>query len=488
MASEKHLSSSPVSGGEYAPPPPQDVSAWKKVLYYLWDSDQYLKSPEERHMLRKLDCGMLLYVSGMKEDLNIQGNEYTYMSTCYIIGFAIMQIPASFIVLKVRPSYFLFVCEIGWTIFTFAQAGAKTSGMMYFFRFMVGLFESAFSPVIIFLMGSWQLAKRLAIWHLTGFVGQAVSGFLQAAIYNTLDGRNGLAGWRWLYIICGLMSTPVALFCLFVLPDYPTNCKIWYITEQERQIALRRSVNAGRTEVTGHVSTALFKKMFGRWKWWLLVIAYLFYGSSCQANSYFAIYLKAMGYSVTERNIIPAGANLVSAATTFIYGFGSDLTRNRFYWILCPLIFVQWTGNGILAVWPDNHQARFAAFFICSAEYMTAVFWTWANEVCNSDAEERAITIASMNGVFYACNAWIPNVIFQQTDGPTFRKGFPATWAFGVMAVIFVVPVELLHRREVLLEAQSKDHGKDEESKSVDGETDSAEKVKAGVMVQTLAK
>lgn len=209
---------------------------------------------------------------------------------------------------------------------------------------MVGLFESAFSPVIIFLMGSWsvflylflksfnpdililievaqryskpELAKRLAIWHLTGFVGQAVSGFLQAAIYNTLDGRNGLAGWRWLYIICGLMSTPVAvrylyslihtryrrsvlwfgwiqLFCLFVLPDYPTNCKIWYITEQERQIALRRSVNAGRTEVTGHISTALFKKMFGRWKWWLLVIAYLFYGSSCQANSYFAIYLSA---------------------------------------------------------------------------------------------------------------------------------------------------------------------------------------------------
>lgn len=85
----------------------------------------------------------------------------------------------------------------------------------------------------------------------------------------------------------------IQLFCLFVLPDYPTNCKIWYITEQERQIALRRSVNAGRTEVTGHVSTALFKKMFGRWKWWLLVIAYLFYGSSCQANSYFAIYLSA---------------------------------------------------------------------------------------------------------------------------------------------------------------------------------------------------
>lgn len=75
---------------------------------------------------------------------------------------------------------------------------------MYAFRFMVGFFESGFSPIIIFLLGSWynkaELAKRMAIWHITGFFGAATSGFLQAAVHRTLDGRLGLAGWRWLYI------------------------------------------------------------------------------------------------------------------------------------------------------------------------------------------------------------------------------------------------------------------------------------------------
>lgn len=75
---------------------------------------------------------------------------------------------------------------------------------MYGFRFMIGFFESAFSPIIIFLLGSWytktELAKRVAIWHITGFFGQATSGFLQAGVYASLDGHLGVAGWRWLYI------------------------------------------------------------------------------------------------------------------------------------------------------------------------------------------------------------------------------------------------------------------------------------------------
>jgi MFS transporter, ACS family, pantothenate transporter len=75
---------------------------------------------------------------------------------------------------------------------------------MYAFRFMVGLFESAFSPVITFLIVSWyskaELGKRIAIWHLTELFGSATSGFLAAGVYASLDGHMGIAGWRWLYI------------------------------------------------------------------------------------------------------------------------------------------------------------------------------------------------------------------------------------------------------------------------------------------------
>lgn len=77
-------------------------------------------------------------------------------------------------------------------------------------------------------------------------------------------------------------------------------------------------------------------------------------------------------------------------------------------------------GASILTAWPANDTARVVAFFLVSGGYVTAVTWTWANEVIKpvlsyvcarvwlidqinkGNAEERALTISSMNGIFYA--------------------------------------------------------------------------------------
>ena len=73
--------------------------------------------------------------------------------------------------------------------------------------------------------------------------------------------------------------------------------------------------------------------------------------------------------------------------------------------------------------------------------------YTWANEVCAGNNEERAIVISSMNGFQYAVAAWLPIVIFPQTMAPTFRYGFPGTFGLVIAALIAVVGIQLLHLR-----------------------------------------
>ncbi|KAF2171780.1 hypothetical protein M409DRAFT_18013 [Zasmidium cellare ATCC 36951] len=471
---------------------PQNVSFWTKLVSHIWDSDQHLKSPEERALVRKLDFGILIcatlgwvftkdqrgtngklplttisadidqgnlanaYVSGMKEDLNIQGNEYTYMQMCYTISFAIMQIPANIIALKVRPRICIVICELGWTVFTFAQAGATSSSQMYAFRFLVGLFESGFSPIIIFLLGSWytktELAKRVAIWHVTGFFGQATSGFLQAGIYASLDGHLGLPGWRWLYIICGCMSLPVAISVWFLLPDYPHNTKAWYITEDDRRLAMHRAAKQNKSEITGVLDLNLVKRMFGSWRWWVLCLMYIFYGNSCQSNQYFSIYLKRRVQRVTTQRYT-SFANLVTMVSDFGWGFGSGMTGNRVWWIIGPLLITTLPGASILTAWPGEDAARVAAFFLVACGYVTAVTWRWANEVNSGNAEERALTISSMNGLFYATNSFLPILIFPQTTGPRFPRGFPSIIAFTVAAIALTLLADFLHKRQLRQEA-----------------------------------
>ncbi len=50
--------------------------------------------------------------------------------------------------------------------------------------------------------------------------------------------------------------------------------------------------------------------------------------------------------------------------------------------------------------------------------------------------------------------------------GPTWRRGFPATWAFGVCAVICVVIIQFLHNREIAQKVAKAQSEKETESQT----------------------
>lgn len=142
--------------------------------------------------------------------------------------------------------------------------------------------------------------------------------------------------------------------------------------------------------------------------------------------------------------------------TDYGWGFMSDLTQNRPRWMIGPLLCTTVIGSAILTAWPAANVPKVAAFFLVSGGYVTAVTWTWANEINNGNAQERALTVSSMNGIFYATSksartpgifcshayllpdSFLPILIFPQTMAPDFKRGFPSILAFALMAIIFV--------------------------------------------------
>lgn len=92
---------------------------------------------EENVLRAKLDCLLLLwmfiagimkemdqsattqaYVSGMKEDLSLYGNELNWFQTYYSIAYAIFIVPSQMLQTKIRPSLWLPFAEIVWGILT----------------------------------------------------------------------------------------------------------------------------------------------------------------------------------------------------------------------------------------------------------------------------------------------------------------------------------------------------------------------------------
>jgi ACS family pantothenate transporter-like MFS transporter len=54
-----------------------------------------------------------------------------------------------------------------------------------------------------------ELARRNTIIQVFTSVGPLFSGFLMAAVYTGLNGANGLAGWRWMYMYVPRMNTMI---------------------------------------------------------------------------------------------------------------------------------------------------------------------------------------------------------------------------------------------------------------------------------------
>jgi ACS family pantothenate transporter-like MFS transporter len=103
----------------------------------------------------------------------------------------------------------------------------------------------------------------------------------------------------------------------------------------------------------------------------------------------------------------------------------------------------------LLAIWYIPDGLKWFAFFLSrSSVPYGPLAMSWTNEICGSDAEERAIVIGIMNSLGYAFNAWVPLLTYPQVDSPKFTKGFIfSTVSFVAQAIITAV-VAFMYKRD----------------------------------------
>lgn len=102
-----------------------------------------------------------------------------------------------------------------WGVISAAQASTKTFGGLLACRILLGVVEAPFFPGAIMLMSSWytrrELAHRIAWFYSGSSLANMFGGLLSAGILGDLSGAHGIAGWRWLFIVEGVITVGVAL-------------------------------------------------------------------------------------------------------------------------------------------------------------------------------------------------------------------------------------------------------------------------------------
>lgn len=89
-----------------------------------------------------------------------------------------------------------------------------------------------------------DLATRIAVFYCASALSGAFSGLLAAGIAK-MDGIGGYEGWRWIFLLEGLATVVLGVFCFFFLIDSPRFSTKWLTQDEIRYLELQRFIKDG---------------------------------------------------------------------------------------------------------------------------------------------------------------------------------------------------------------------------------------------------
>jgi MFS family permease len=153
------------------------------------------------------------------------------------VGYLIFGPPSNLLVARLRPSIYLPCLMVVWGTCTCCMAAVKTYPQLLVLRILTGIAEAGFTPGLYFLLSCWYVpkeqGKRGAVVFSAALVGGAFGGIVAGTVTGGLEGAHGIRGWRWLFIIEGVVTIGSAILASFILPDFPSTCRRFTVREKE---------------------------------------------------------------------------------------------------------------------------------------------------------------------------------------------------------------------------------------------------------------
>ena len=121
----------------------------------------------------------------------------------------VFQLPATILVRMAGPRMMFSFITVGFGIITMCTAFITTWQQMIGLRVLLGIFQSAIFPGLSYLISTWYTRKEQQLRYAFLQSGEVtivgLGAFLNYGL-NHLDGKGGLRGWRWMFLVQGLLA------------------------------------------------------------------------------------------------------------------------------------------------------------------------------------------------------------------------------------------------------------------------------------------
>ncbi|KAN0062048.1 hypothetical protein ACQY0O_006043 [Thecaphora frezii] len=374
----------------------------------------------------------------LNEHLHLTGNRYSTLVALFFVPYVIMEAPSNFFLKRFTPSKWIARIMLSWGIVAACQAAVSTYGGLVACRLLLGLAEAGFFPGCIFYMTFWykpeERAQRMAIFAGSVAVSGAFSGLLATAI-SFLNGKGGLFGWQWLFLLEAIPTILLAVAIYFWMPDYPSDAR--FLDDDERRLAVSRLGVHAPTAADKTLDRAQLWATVANLDFWLFSLAYFFMTNSLNAVGFFLPSLvSGLGFKGWRGQAMTVPPNVFGCIVIVINSMWSDRRRERCLHALGGLLLIG-VGYVLLAATTQIGPRLVGVFFISATNAAVIPFLafrlsTVSGSTATAIASGGTIAFANLGGI-------TAPYIFDGTEAPLYRTGNFVVFGMQVAAALIVL-------------------------------------------------
>ncbi|KAJ5083185.1 hypothetical protein N7456_012612 [Penicillium angulare] len=304
----------------------------------------------EKSLLRKLDYRLLppltlLYLlsfldrsnvgnaklEGMTTDIKMSGNEYLNGLTLYFVGYVLFEIPCNIVLKKTTPRTWLPTLTLIWGIVATLLGVVQNYSGYLASRFFLGVAESGLFPGVVYYISMWYKRNeqhyRVSLFFSAASLAGAFGGILAWGIGH-MRGVGGYSGWRWIFILEGLVTVIASIIAYFWVYNYPSTAE--FLSKEERefiQFRLKNDSDATRDE---NFTWSAVLDTFKDPKVWLYCAGFHTMSLPLYTLSLFLpTIIKELGYSAAQAQLLSVPPYAVAFILTLTVAIASEKTHIR---------------------------------------------------------------------------------------------------------------------------------------------------------------
>lgn len=253
-----------------------------------------------------------------------------------------------------------------WSIVACSQFWIHDRATFLATRSLLGLLQGGFIPDVILYLSYFykhhEMSIRLSFWWTAMSLADILCSILAFGLLH-MRGVGGHSGWRWLFLIEGLITLVVGGIAFGLMPASPTHTAGWlrgkkgWFTEREEKIIVNRIIREDPSKGTMHNRQPVTPKLL--WDslkdydlWPLYILGLTFQIPAVPPTQYLTLSLRGLGFSTFETNLLTIPKEVIHMSTMLLITYLSEVfgeltltAMSAQFWLLPFLIYLNVFGK-----------------------------------------------------------------------------------------------------------------------------------------------